>query len=240
MNPYDRRPAFWIAYTLLALASLAVAWKLFPLAMPIVKLEITMTREAAIAQAHALAAQYKLVPDGARHAVVFNQDGNTQSYVELEGGGKEAFAGLVAGRAYAPYWWDVRLFKPGVVEEVRIRFNPDGSRNGFNRRVSETYVRDAKTMALDAGAALALARARATDDWKVDLAPYRLLDQSQQTRPSGRVDHHFVFEREDMVLGEARIRIELVVSGDTVSGQLSRPPGNWFGETPALKLERVQ
>ena len=26
----DKRPAFWIAYALLALASLAVAWQLFP------------------------------------------------------------------------------------------------------------------------------------------------------------------------------------------------------------------
>jgi hypothetical protein len=35
-------------------------------------------------------------------------------------------------------------------------------------------------------------------------------------------------------------RLELVVSGTSLSGQLSRPPGNFFGETRALKLTRVQ
>jgi hypothetical protein len=35
-------------------------------------------------------------------------------------------------------------------------------------------------------------------------------------------------------------RLELVVSGTSLSGQLSRPPGNWFGETPGLKLERIR
>ena len=213
---WDRRPAFWIAYVILSALSLALAWKLFPQAMPIVNLDITMTRDAAIARAGSLATQYKLAPEDARHAVVFNQDGLTQSYVELEGGGKEAFAKLVAGRAYAPYWWEVRLFKPGVVEEALIRFKPDGTRYGFVRRVAETYVRDAKTKALDSAAALALARTRAAEDWSVDFSPYRLLDQSQQTQPSGRIDHQFVFEREEAI-GEARVRLGLVVSGDELT-----------------------
>ena len=50
-------------------------------------------------------------------------------------------------------------------------------------------------------------------DWKVDLAPYTLLEQSQQMRPTGRVDHAFVYQRAEM-LGEARIRLRLTVAGD--------------------------
>jgi hypothetical protein len=216
MKPFDRRPSFWIAYTLLAIASLAASWWLFPQAIPIVNLDVTMTRESAIAEARALAARYGLAPADARAAAVFNQDGLAQNYVELEGGGKEAFARLVEGKAYAPYWWEVRLFRLGSIEEATVRFRPGGTRDGFSRRVPEAYVRDPATKALDAAAALALARERATADWQVDFGAYRLLDQSQQTRPSGRVDHEFVFEREGAI-GEARIRLVLEVRGDELT-----------------------
>ena len=216
MTALDRKPAFWIAYLLLSLAALAVAWQLFPLAIPLVNLDIRMSRADAIAKAETLAAERKLAPEGARSAAVFNHDDVAQSYVELEGGGKPAFARLVAGTAYAPYWWDVRLFRAGVIDEVLLRFKPDGALDGFTRRLPETYVREPATMAMSAEAALALARARATMDWNVDFSPYRLLEQSQQVRVSGRVDHQFVFERDD-ALGDARIRLQLVVSGDELT-----------------------
>ncbi len=77
----------------------------------------------------------------------------------------------------------------------------------------EAFVRDAATKALDPAAARALAEERAKADWQLDLAPYRLLEQSQQTRPAGRVDHTFVYERGEQ-LGEARIRMRLGVAGD--------------------------
>ena len=48
----------------------------------------------------------------------FAHDGATQNYVELEGGGRAAFGALVKGDLYAPYWWDVRIFRPGEVNEV--------------------------------------------------------------------------------------------------------------------------
>ncbi|MBK9117378.1 MAG: CPBP family intramembrane metalloprotease [Betaproteobacteria bacterium] len=212
----DRRPAFWVAYAVAALASLAVAWQLFPHAIPLVHLDITMTRDAAIARAEALAAERRLAPEGARTAIVFNHDESAQSYVELEGGGKDAFARLVAGGAFSPYWWDVRLFRLGSVDEVLIRLRPNGALDGFTRRVAEAYVRDAATMALPPEAALALARERAARDWEVDFGPYTLLDQAQQTRPTGRVDHKFVFERSDRI-GDARIRLQLVVTGDELT-----------------------
>ena len=200
-----RRPAFWVAYAALALLALGVAWKLFPLAIPVVNLEVTMSRREALVQAEELAAKRRLAPEGAQSAVRFSHDGNAQNYIELEGGGKAAFADLVKGDLYAPYWWDVRVFKPGEVGEVVIRFKPGGSSNGFGRRVPETYIRDEATKALSAEAARALAEDRARTEWNVDLAPFRLLEQSQQTRTSGRVDHVFVYERAEK-LGDARIR----------------------------------
>ena len=213
---FDRRPAFWIGYVLLALVSLVVAWKLFPLAIPLVNLDITMSRDAALAQARTLAVERGIVAADARAAAQFAHDDAAQNYIELEGGGKPAFAQLVAGDAYSPYWWEVRLFKAGTIEEAAVQFRPDGRVNGFARRVAETYVRDPATMALDPAAALALARTAAARDWQVDFARYALLDQSQRTQTSGRVDHTFVFEHADK-LADARIRLRVVVSGDELT-----------------------
>ena len=120
---WTRAPAFWIAYTALAAIALGIAWKLFPLAIPLVNLDITFSRAEALARAGTVAASLKLAPDDARSAVRFAHDSATQNYVELEGGGKQAFGALVQGDLYAPYWWDVRLFSPGDVNEVTIRFS---------------------------------------------------------------------------------------------------------------------
>jgi hypothetical protein len=211
-----RRPAFWIAYAVLAALALAVAWQLFPLAIPLVNLEVTMSRGDALAQAEALAAKRKLAPEGSRSAIRFSHDSGAQNYIELEGGGKAAFGELVKSDLYAPYWWDVRVFKPGEVSEVVIRFQPDGKSNGFGRRVPETYVRDEARKALAPDAARSLAEERARGEWGFDLAPYKLLEQSQQTRPNGRVDHLFVYERPEK-LGDARIRLRLGVTGDELT-----------------------
>jgi len=134
MKSFDQRPVFWVAYVLFAIVCLAVAWRVFPEAMPIVHLDVTMTRQQAVDEARALASKLALAPADARTAIVFNEDGATQSYVELEGGGKDAFAKLVAGKVYAPYWWEVRLFKPGEVDEATVRFRPDGTVYGFTAK----------------------------------------------------------------------------------------------------------
>ena len=199
--------------TLVAAASAWIAWRLFPLAIPLVNLDITFSREAALAKAQVLAATHRLAPVDARVAAVFNHDDDAQNYIELDGGGKAAFARLVDGRLYAPYWWEVRLFRPGAIDEVVLRFRPDGTVDGFTRRLAEDHVRAAATQALAPAVAQALAQAAATTAWGVDLAPYRLIETSAQTRASGRVDHRFVYERDEQ-FGEGRIRLQLAVAGD--------------------------
>ena len=216
-NGITRRPAFWLVYVLAAAAALAVAIRLFPYAIPIVNLDIRMARADAVATARALATRLRLAPDDARVAARFGHDATTQNYVELEGGGKPAFAQLTRGDRYSPYWWEVRLFTLGAIDEALIRLAPDGKPVGFARKLPEEYVRDAAHKALDATAARSLAEAHAREDWRVDLTPYRLLEQSQQTQTSGRVDHAFTYERPEP-LGEARIRLLLTVAGDELVG----------------------
>jgi hypothetical protein len=212
-----RKPAFWIAYATAAAIALVAALRLFPLAIPIVNLDVTMSRSEAIAAARTLADRLHLAPGDARAAARFSHDATTQNYVELEGGGKKAFADLTRGNRYSPYWWEVRLFTLGAIEETIVRFAPDGRAIGFVRRLPETYVRDPAHKAFDPAAARALAEARARDDWHVDLTAYHLLEQAQQTQLSGRVDHSFTYEQPQPV-GEASIRLLLTVAGDELTG----------------------
>ena len=216
MSGITHKPAFWIAYALASLVALLIAVRLFPLAIPIVNLDVKMSRDEAIATARALAAKLNLAPEGARVAARFAHDAATQNYVELEGGGKPAFAALTKGDRYSPYWWEVRLFTLGTIAEAVVWLKPDGAPYGFARRLPETYLRDPARKALDATTARTVAEMRAAQDWAVDFSTYRLLEQAQQTQTSGRVDHTFTYERPD-ALGDARIRLLLVVSGDELT-----------------------
>ncbi len=214
----SRKPAFWIAYALAAAAALALAWRLFPLAIPLVNLDIRLARDDAIAKAEAVAQTLKLAPEGARSAARFAHDQAAQNYIELEGGGKSAFAAVVAGNVYAPYWWDVRLFKPGEATEATIRFRPDGTRDGFIQKLPEKFVpTDPAGLALSESAARALAESGARADWGVDFAPFRLLEHTQQERTTGRVDHAFVYERTADNIANARFRLRLSVTGNALT-----------------------
>ncbi|HEY7944200.1 MAG TPA: CPBP family intramembrane glutamic endopeptidase [Casimicrobiaceae bacterium] len=210
MNEITRKPAFWIAFAVVSALSAAFAWRYFPAALPMVNLDVKMTRGEALAQAAAISDRLDLAPPGAQSAVLFAHDGATQNFVELDAGGKPAFAAMIAGKLYSPYWWEVRLFKPGETAEAHVRFRPDGTPYGFARKVPEAEA----GAALDAAAARSIAEERARTDWAVDFAPYKLLEQSQVQLPNGRIDHSFVYEREQEQLGDGRYRMRLGVAGD--------------------------
>jgi len=215
---YSRRPAFWIVYGLASIAALIVAWRLFPLAIPLLHLDIKMGRAEAIAKAEEIAARLELAPAGARKAARFAHDQETQNYVELEGGGKDVFAALVAGNTFAPFWWEVRLFQPGEVTETVIRFRPDGTPWGFTRKVSERFVpAEPGGLALDRESGRRLAERRASEEWGVDFAALRFLEATQQTTITGRVDHGFVYERESGNIADSKFRLRLVLAGNVLT-----------------------
>jgi hypothetical protein len=213
MTTITRKPAFWIAFTAISALSAAFAWRFFPQALPLIKLDVKMTRDDALDRASALSGKFNLAPADAKRAVLFRHDGATQNFVELDAGGKPRFAELIAGDIYAPYSWEVRLFKPNETAEARLRFRPDGTSYGFQLKVPEAQ----PGAALDAVTARAIAETRAREDWAIDLAPYKLKEQSEVRRTGGRVDHTFVYEREHETLGDGRFRLRLGVAGDRLS-----------------------
>jgi hypothetical protein len=213
-----RTRAFWIAYAAVSIACAVIAARLFPLAIPIVNLDIKLSRHDAVDKAKTIAAAQRIAEPDARTAVRFAHDQAAQNYVELEGGGKPAFAALVAGGVYAPYWWEVRLFRPGEIGETEIRLTPDGAPWGFEQKIPEAQVPSAPAgLALSSADARALAEARARRAWGVDFTAYRPLQHTELKRTTGRVDHAFTYERTGGHPGDARLRLRLTVAGDALT-----------------------
>jgi membrane protease YdiL (CAAX protease family) len=208
-----KRPAFWALFALVSALATLVSIRYFPQAFPIVSLDITMGRERALAEARTIMTRDRLGPEGYRQAASFGSDGEAQTFVELEGGGKDVFTQVLRDGLYAAYTWRVRQFKEGETNETTIRFTPDGRAYGFVERVKE----DATGAALDAVAARRIAEEGATARWQIDLSRYQPVEQGQDRRTGGRVDHTFTYERPSPTLNEGRYRLRLVVAGDRLT-----------------------
>ena len=208
-----KRPAFWLVLCLVSALAGFAAWHYFPEAFSIVSLEITMDRDAALREAGAIAARNRLGPPDYRQASSFALDEEVQTFVELEGGGKEAFTRMLRDGLYSAYTWQVRHFREGNPNETTVRFTPNGRPYGFVEKLKE----DAPGAALEAAEARRRAESEARATWQVDLDRYALVEQGQERRPGGRVDHTFTYERAAPTLNEGRYRLRLVESGDRLT-----------------------
>ncbi|MDZ7292926.1 MAG: CPBP family intramembrane metalloprotease [candidate division KSB1 bacterium] len=208
-----RKPLFWLALTLLSIGAVLFAFKYFPEAFPIVTLDLQMDRQNALIAAQQLAQKYNWQPVGFKQAASFRLDQEAQNFVELEAGGNEAFRRMLGEKLYSPYTWNVRHFKEGETHEVLIRFTPRGDPYGFVQKLPEKEA----GAALAADSARVIAEAAASQDWQIDLSQYQLAEKSQETRPGGRIDHTFVYERPEVKIGEGRYRLRLVVGGDRLT-----------------------
>ena len=116
-------------------------------------------------------------------------------------------------------WFDPAVFadvRAGETTETRVVFTPAGEPYGFRIQLPE----DEKGAALSPQEARALAE-RESAGWKAGLEEFGLVEQSQEVRPGGRVDHTLVYERSDVSIGDGRYRLRLVVAGDR-RGELKR------------------
>ncbi len=208
-----RKPIFWTLFGLVVLVCVFFAWNYFPQAFPIVNLDIKMDRSSALEKAENLATWLELGPAEYKQASDFHLDREVQHFAELELGGSEAFTEMLQSGVYAPYIWRVRHFKEEETREVMFRFTPDGTPYGFVEKLPE----EMKGPALIADSALAIARVKATQHWNLDLSEFELIEQSQESMVSERVDHTFTYERKDIKIGEGEYRLKLVVSGDELT-----------------------
>jgi hypothetical protein len=209
-----KRPAFWLLLGLVSIAAAAIGYRYFPQAFSIVALDITMDRDHALEQARGIMTRDRLGPAAYQQAASFGLDEETQTFVELEGGGKEAFTQMMRDGLYAAYTWRVRHFAEGQTNETTIQFTPDGRPYGFGERLDEM----APGPTLEPAAARAIGEAGARANWSIDFGRFALVEQGQERRPGGRVDHTFTYERPSPTLNEGRYRLQLVVSGDRLTG----------------------
>ena len=210
----SRRPLFWIALLGIFIGGAAFSIKYFPKVFPIVNLDITMNRQAALDKAKELSLQYNWGPKGFEQTASFSTEEMTKNFIELEGGGKEAFNTILQEKYYSPYAWNVRHFKEHETNETTIKFTPEGKPYGFEEKIPE----NTPGAGLSSDKARPIAVEAAQRDWQIDFALYDLVESSQETKPSGRIDHTFVYERTDKKVGEAPYRLRLEVSGDKLTG----------------------
>jgi hypothetical protein len=209
-----RHPAFWIGMAALGVVAVLYALRTFPLAFPIVSIELEMDREAALADARDLAATHGWGPEGFRQAASFGDARpEVRTYLELELGEEDAVRRLERDGGYHPFHWRVRHFQADETTEVRVRFTPAGAPYGFRLQLPE----DEPGADLEEEQARPIAEAGATEHWGVDLGLYELIEASQETRPGGRVDHAFTYRKAGVELGEGEYRVRLGVAGDRIS-----------------------
>lgn len=205
-----RKSWFWTLFVMISIICGYFAFSYFPKAFPIVNVEITMNREDALQSAEKLSQKYNVGPKDHRQAASYGVDGKFQNFVELEAGGKESYNKVLESGIYSPYTWKVRHFKEQEVNEVLFTFTSKGVPYGIKEKLSEDKV----LPNLTSEKAKKLAKNRAETDWETDLSNYKLVEESDKEQTNGRIDHSFVFERDDKQIGKGKYRLKLVVSGN--------------------------
>ncbi|MCL4459726.1 MAG: CPBP family intramembrane metalloprotease [Chloroflexi bacterium] len=109
-----------------------------------------------------------------------------------------------------PYLWQVRYFKPLEKEELYIWVGPEGTVRGFNHVLPEAAP----------GAPIDLAEAKRIaehflDKQGVNLSLYKIVSSTSQKRPA-RVDHYFIWERQDKSIAAGRFRLFIHIQGDQI------------------------
>lgn len=208
-----KKTTVWAGLAALGGLSLVFIAQNFTAAWPVVNLRVTMSRAQALEQAAALAGARGWGPADYRTAAVFDSDRRVQNFVELEAGGKPAFAALIKNGLYSPYYWQVRHFREGEINETMIWLTPGGAPCGFREKIAE----DAPGPALAEPAARQIAEAAMRDDWGIPLEEFQAVETSKEVRANRRVDHAFIYERIRERLGDGRYRVRAEVGGDKLT-----------------------
>jgi hypothetical protein len=209
-----RRARGWLLLLLATIGAIAGAVRLFPSALPTIALRQSVTRADVVERASAFVREHALHDADARTAVNFASNDSVRIFLDLAGGGKQALDSVVRGSDYALFTWAVRFFEFGDAHEATVYLAPDGRVAGFSRKLADADRRPAIT----ADSALVLAHATMRDWLQLDPAQWRLQASNYEVvAQSARVDHQLTFERTDVTVGGAPLRLNVVIAGDTPS-----------------------
>jgi hypothetical protein len=204
----------WFMLCIASLSCIPITLHFFPIAFPILSLNITMNRTQALERARELAEKHHLLPTVFDQAAIFHLDDSAKTFIELDGGGKDALVDTMTQDLYMPYVWVVRHFKEHDPRSTLIFFKPNGTPYGFEQQLSENDPGEN----VSSDYARVIAETQARDVWHIDLSAYTLIEAAHETHPSGRIDHTFVYERSNLTIGSGgTYRLRLGVSGDQFS-----------------------
>lgn len=184
--------------------------------MSFINVDIPLDRNEVIALADGLADKFEWETDDYRRTIFFSTDHDVQFYIELEGGGKAEFNRLIKEKHYYPFQWKVRFYKEFETAETDVYFTPIGIPFGFQEKFPETYF----LPSLSPDSARIIAETGSTENWNIDLKKFELIEEKKNQVASGRIDHTFIYKKNDFSYGEAEYRISLTVSGNRFSGLL--------------------
>ena len=214
MKPIYQNSLFWFFFVLSSLCAAGISYHYFPQSTPIIHLNLQMNREQAITSAKQIAQQFNLGPLQSWYAATFAIDEEVKTFIELEGGGKDKLVTIMKEKFYQPYRWIIRSFKPFDQHQLFISFTPEGKPYNFKEIISE----ETNRINVSAKEAQKIAEKFVQKDpWNIDLSAYSLVETSQETVPSGRIDHAFTYERTNQKIGEGFYRLRVMVSGNQVS-----------------------
>ncbi|HSC25429.1 MAG TPA: CPBP family intramembrane glutamic endopeptidase [Candidatus Babeliales bacterium] len=213
MQLSSRSLIVWISATILSILLYLFAFNFFSQTFPLIHLDITMDLQQALQEATHLAKVNNFGPTEYHQAAMFHTDTLSKTFIELEAGGKDALVNMMEKKLYMPYTWRVRHFREYEKNETTLFFTPDGQPYGFIETISE----NTPGKQLLENDARHIAETNATLNWNIDFHDYILIESSQKTELSGRIDHTFVYQQAHYHIGEGSYRLKIIISGDKMT-----------------------
>lgn len=203
---------FWTGFLTVSLLATIAAFKLMFLVEPGLNVDISFSRQQALAAAADFHQQQFPQLQTERTAAAFISDRDFQNYVELEAGGLDVYQSLVPDPDVSTHFWRVRTFTPGQKQELITAFSPQGTPIAFSYLIPD----DEPGPALDENAARVLAEAGMRNLLGERFASYAPLQEQEVRQSSGRMDYTFTYQHKNILPADARLRLNVRVAGDQV------------------------
>ena len=176
--------------------------------------ENIVTRDRAIQAAEAIRQKLGFDLEGYQRTASFVSHLSSNDLTHLIRNIDLARADTLVAEHTESWHWHVRWFKPLEKEELTISIDGQGELSHLSHAIPE----NGAGATLNTEAAQKIAEAFLAEHLKrtvADTALYKRLEAQSQKREN-RMDHHFVWERADIKVGEGEFRIAASVQGDQI------------------------
>lgn len=207
----NRRDSLTIAGLLLAgVLGLATFVTFYDEAFPVASLDLKVGREDARSKSAAFLETLGFDLEGYESAQALERDWKGQVFLERTLGLEET--NRLIREWVSIWWWDVRWFRPGKQEEMRVGVSPDGRVVGFHHIVPDSMA--GAVLGRDDARVLAEGFLRGSQN--MNLEDWELIDQSTM-KQIARTDHELVYRKLGFSIGDGgEYRLSVSVIGDQV------------------------